>query len=297
VNEVAAFRSAGGSVTANPTAGTITVTDTPAVLARIETFIKEFNRRAGRQVALKFDYYSIKRTRANQLGLEVNGVFTTPNGTVRTFLQSPGSLLDNTAALAQGNVLPGANKTVPTPGRPGTIGDGLKNGEGSSLGLGAVASWDDAVRIGGYSLIAKNNVSQAFTESDFQEYPRSISSTQSNTSTETQIQQGSITTGFAGYFLARITDDNRVNLRFGMDISDPPKLSPTSAGNTTIQSASVSRKAPVIDVLIVPGRPVPILQMTQRKAANRTNLGFGGSTTDNDTDSDLLLVVTATLLN
>ena len=60
-----------GSAAMNESVGTLTVTDMPAILDKVEEYVKEINRKMGRQAAITLTVYSVNITNESSVNLDV----------------------------------------------------------------------------------------------------------------------------------------------------------------------------------------------------------------------------------
>ena len=99
-----------GKVVATPSAGSITVTDTPDKVARIAGYIDAQNKLFSKQIMLEFKVYSVTKTSGDTLGFDWAAVFRAASTRYGMQLTAPSSASPTAASLAY-KVLPGANSS------------------------------------------------------------------------------------------------------------------------------------------------------------------------------------------
>jgi len=220
---IKASLSSAGQMSISTSSGTITVRDTPASLSIIERQISEFNKIYARQVVLKVDVYAVEQKSGSNVGIDWNGVFNSAGG------KFSGGISSNSVGTDNGAASP-------------TISLGLNAGQwaGSSVMLQALSTVGKASLLTSGTLSMANGQSAPLNVSREQSYLQSYSTTLSGgvgTQSTTTLTPGVVTEGFSMNFTPRVLPDNRVVLRYSIDLSSTDAIETFESpdGNSAIQ--------------------------------------------------------------
>jgi type IVB pilus formation R64 PilN family outer membrane protein len=216
--------SSGGVYSISPSAGTLTVRDTPQVMRVIEAQVKEFNRIYSNQVLLDVKVYAVERTASQAMSMDWTVAWQAAANRYNLGFSSNG---------AGGAVSGGA-----APGISGTINTGPFAGSGAlfqalnSLGNARLVTSGTVSSLNGQTVPL--NVAREIAY--LQSYATTLASGTGGTSTTT-LTPGVVTEGFSMNFTPRILQDNRVLLRYSVDLSsvDAIETFESPDGNSSIQ--------------------------------------------------------------
>lgn len=210
---------------------TVTVTDTPEALSRVEALIAQVNESMGRQVMLYVTVAMVTLNDSDSLGVNWNAVFSTLNGSYGISLGSPFSAVAG-APSAGFSILDTAT------GRAGQF-------QGSNAVLSALSQQ------GTVSIYKQRNVTTANMQptpidiSDEEQYICGRSNTPVAQVGATEgVDLCTVLTGFNLEMLPFIIDPTQLMLQFGMRMSPPAEIR-TLPGDPDrpVQSAKVNRQS------------------------------------------------------
>lgn len=206
-----------GKMSMIPSAGTVTVSDTPQVLSQIESQISEFNRIYSRQVLLNIQVYQVEATDSDNYGVDWSSVW------------SMGSKWGLNVSTGTSNTS-GTGTTFTLTGAGGSLADGKAIFQALST-----AGKTSLVTSG--SVISLNGQSVPLNVSREKAYVASTSTTVSGDSgvSSSSITPGVVTEGFAMNFTPRVTDNNNVIMRYTVDLSSIESISTFTSGDSSVQ--------------------------------------------------------------
>lgn len=208
-----------GEVVPNEGAGTITVTDTPAVLHRVEEYVRGVNLKLSRQVALVVKVYSVEQRDQSNHQLNLTAVLTNlKNISMTTVGGSPISPLSGVGSLT----------AVLQP----IEGSNWGHWAGSEVVLEALNTWGKTALITSGSGVTLHN--QALPIQVVQRTTYLAGSSQTlvqDTGTTSTLTAGQVTTGFALTATPNILDNNQVVLQYSLSLSQLDDLKELVAGS------------------------------------------------------------------
>ncbi|QNM95520.1 hypothetical protein [Chitinimonas koreensis] len=290
-----ALRSAGAPpAVVNETLGTITLTDTPSVLAKMATVVDEARRRLGRRGVIRLDFIKITGRSADEIGLALDTIITADGGKQRWFTSSPSSVLsEEVGSLAGSALTPGG--VVPTPTVPGQIGDGIRNMMGSTARINALMGWAKTAERVTYRTRFRNTVPVNLLEGETERYVESGGTTQGNTSSQTTITQADITTGLSLSSVVSIGDNNEADLDFLLDSSGKQFTVAGTISGVQIKSPRVPRTSFDQQINLRIGEVVPIAFLSRNTGNSSTHLALGGSSSRVQEEDTIVVLASITL--
>lgn len=294
--DLGVMKSNGGDFSVNPTTGTVTVTDVPQKLREIEEYLKDTNRRMTRSIYLKAQIVTLKKSSASQFGFDLNAVVTAASGKFRMVTAASNTLLDATIPTAGGFWLAPPGGKVPSLGSPGGIGDGLSNFDGSGLFIKALYDTGiaaEAITKDGYTV---NNEPIIFTSVITKKYVSSTGATQSQTSTQTQVQQDTAVSGIFMTLKPRILDNNQVLLNFKVDLSDRPTFETTPAGEVVVKSPEQPSRKVDMTMRLPVGRTSVVSGMSLSSSNDGSQYGMGAAWKAGVSDESMMILITPILM-
>ena len=193
----------GGKLSMTPSAGIITVRDTPQALRQVEAQISEFNRIYSRQVMLNVEVYAISRSAADTAAVDWNLVW-------KTAASRYGGLNIGTGGSAAGS--------------PNSFTLDVKNGPwtGSSVVASVLSTVGNTTLLTSAPVTTLNGQTVPLNISRDQAYVASFSTTLGGGTTggsTTTITPGVVSEGFSMNVTPRILEDNNVVIRYAVDLS------------------------------------------------------------------------------
>lgn len=273
-DNVKTMLSENGSVVANQSAGTITVTDTPVILERVDTYISEINRKLSRQVAISVQVYNFESSDVENYGVEAT--FADALHGVQLQGAQVRSSVDGTSPFTA-SILSG-----------GTWGDFA----GSKLVLDALNRVGKTSLVTSGSGITLNNQPMPIQVIRRKGYLESVSSSSlSDDDYEVALNQGQITTGFSMTVTPHILSNGMCALQYNVSYSHLEDIEDITSGNQKIQAPEVSTRSfmqrlamPVNSTLILAG----FKQLTH---SHDSALSFFGAGKQHQASDSLVIVV------
>jgi type IVB pilus formation R64 PilN family outer membrane protein len=274
-----------GSVVTSPATGTLTVTDTPAILARVEKFIERENRVLSRQVLINVTVLSVSLTDEDNYGLNWDMVFSELSrryGIKNTFNQGAGgtafsaSVLDTSSSkLAGSSVL---IRALSTQGRV------QKQTSASVAALNHQPVPVQVVRQTAYLKSSQTTIS-------------------ANVGSTTSLSPGVVNSGFTMTVLPSVLDNGTVLLQFSTDISTLRKLNTVSSsdasGASQIQTPEVDTRNFLQRVAMKSGQTLGVSGFEQMEGGvdrqgvgAPTNFLFGGGMGARSNKDVIVILVT-----
>ena len=221
---VAAMLSAQGRVVASPATGTISVTDTPAVLKRVERFIDDQNQALARQVLINVTVLAVSTSDLDDYGINWSLVYknlSSKYGVKTSYAAETGSSAFSAAILDTAN----------------------SRWAGSSVMVNALSSQGKVRRETSASVATLNNQPVPVQVARQTSYLKSSSTSLTvNVGSTTTLEPGSVTSGFNMTILPHVLSDGTVMLQFSTDISSLRNLRTVTSNNSTIESPEVDTR-------------------------------------------------------
>lgn len=269
---------------------TLTVTDTPEVLARVRQYIETENSRLNRQVTLKVEVYSVTAKKANELGLDWKAVYNSVTG-IGASLTGSFASGSSTASSAGMSILDSAT------GR-------AARWRGSEVFIKALAEQGNLAVVTTQTSTTTNMVPVPVQVADQTVYLASTKTTTSDSYSATELTPGSITTGFNMTMMPYVRDNGDIQLQFSFNLSDSPTIRTvtSSDGNTSIEMPYTKLRSLAQRVnmksgqtLILSGYESTAAQDTREGTFTPKNWLFGGGRGVSDQRATLVILITPVL--
>lgn len=207
-----------GKMSMIPSAGTITVTDTPDVLNQMENQIKEFNQIYSKQVLLNIQVYQVESTDSDNYGIDWSTVWSFAGGKWGINVSTNGNNTDT------------SGQTFTLTGKGGSLVNG-------SAIVEALSKAGKTSLVTSGSVISLNGQTVPLNVSREKAYVASAETTVSGDSgvSSSSITPGVVTEGFAMNFTPRVTDNNTVIMRYTVDLSSIEEIVNFTSGDSTVQ--------------------------------------------------------------
>jgi len=221
--------SATGKVVASPATGTISVTDTPAVLARVAEFIDAQNKSLNRQVSVNVRVLAVTINDEDHYGINWDAVYQNLGA------GGPFSLkLKSSFAAAEG-------ASLMTLSIPSTSTTSLW--AGTNAIINALSTQGRVSELTSATLVTLNNQPAPVNVGLRTTYLASSSTTASTTAgvaPTTTLTPGTVNTGFSMSIVPHILEGRELLLQYSMDLSSLVRLDSISSGLSTIQIPKVA---------------------------------------------------------
>ena len=225
---VGAMLSPHGNVVSSPATGTLTVTDTPAILARVDKFIERENRTLSKQVMINVTVLAVSLTEEDTYGVNWEAVYT-------DLFRRYG--ISNTFGAGQ-------NRHSVSAGILNTSGSKFA---GSSMIINALSTQGKVRKETSASVATLNHQPVPVQVARQTAYLKSSQTTISaNVGSSTSLTPGVVTSGFTMTVLPNLLDNGTVMLQFSTDISTLREIktvsSSTAAGGNVIQTPEIDTR-------------------------------------------------------
>lgn len=288
-----------GSFSVNKTTGVVTVTSSPATVARVADYITSMNQRLGEQVAVSVKVYAVSLKDNEDFDLNVAGVFNEAG--------KYGINVGN-AAVAGG--------VVPSPA--GGIGPGLGwallNGSkfsGSNALVNALSTRGDVSVVTTASVTTVNGVPVPLQVGEERDYVKQVTTTAAtqDTAATTTVTPGTVSTGFSLQLTPRVERNGDILLQYGINISELTGADggfdtyKSPDGTTEIQLRRVSQRnfiqqarIPTNNTLVLAGFE-QVRNESSKRGVGRANFPlFGGGSSATMKREIIVIAITPTLL-
>lgn len=279
---VEALLSSEGTISISPTAGLITVRDTPSVLSRVEKQLDEYNRIYSKQVMLHVEVYAVERSQGDDYSLNWNAMW-------------------ERASNALGFSYQGAGGTSAGPAFTINVSDESSAFFGSNVVGRALSTIGNTTLLTSGTVITLNGKTVPLNVSREQAYLQSSSSSISgeHSMSSTTLTPGVATEGFAMNFTPKILDSNQVLLHYSIDLSVIEDIETFSAGDSAIQLPRRSVRNFLQEVSVRSGRSLVLTGFQQAQGVNSGNGPFspkawflGGGKQADASSRTIVIVVT-----
>jgi type IVB pilus formation R64 PilN family outer membrane protein len=199
----------GGTYSMIPSAGMITVRDTPASLRVVGAHIAEFNRIFSRQVTINVEVYAVERRDGDQYGVDWQAFWSRAASNYGFTLTS--GLSGQSGGAGSGNPTFTVDFTDPNSAWTGSNAMATAL---STLGRTSLLTSGTAISLNGQAVPFNVSREKAYLA----EYSTNVSGGDTGTLTTT-LTPDTITEGFSMNFLPRVLEDNSVMLRYSVDLA------------------------------------------------------------------------------
>jgi type IVB pilus formation R64 PilN family outer membrane protein len=250
-----------GNFFASSDLGTITISDEPSRLERVESYIEKLNKDLSKQVSLNITVYNVEVSDEDQVGVDWTAMWGTAASKFG-FAVGGSTSFSGPGALSQTQ----------------NIGVNILKGPwtDSKFILGALNSVGKASLVTRGQMITLNRQAAPLQVVDETTYVSKVSTTVSQTSTQTSIESSTVVTGFSTTVTPKIEDDGDVLLQFAGGLSDLKGLKTFTAGTSSVQLPSKTLRDFLQRVKMRSGETLALAGFEQ-VANNSTDSGVGDS--------------------
>lgn len=285
---------AGAQVSTNESAGSITVTGTPAQVRHIEDWVRNLSNQLSQQVAVTVHVYSIKLSNEDNYNWDPSIVFKSATGVLGytiTGPQSPPVISGNTPLNLAVNVLNNAKS-----GKTSQY-------NGSQLAFQALSTLGRVTEKISQTVVTMNGQPAPVQIANQQGYLAASSTTlSSNVGSTTSLTPGTITTGFTAMFLPRIVN-GKVILGMTMTNSASNGFTTATSGGSSIMNPNVDSNTFQQSVSLTPGDALLLTSLQRDKGGiNKSGVGapdnylLGGGVDNTYAKQIVAIVITAKIL-
>lgn len=216
-----------GKVVASPATGTITVTDTPAVLDRVSEYVDEQNKALNRQVSVNVRVLSVELNEGETYGIQWDLVYA--NLAAAGSQYALGLKTAATSSEGVGNLILSAPSTS------------TKRWAGSTAMISALSTQGRVTELTSATVVTLNNQAVPVNVGRRVSYLASSSTSQTaNVGSTTSLTPGTVNTGFSMTLVPHIIDGKELLLQYSLDLSSLLRMKTISSGGNTIEAPDIS---------------------------------------------------------
>ncbi len=271
-----------GVVIASPSTGTITVTDTPDVVSRVDSFLREQNDSLSRLVSVNVRVLSVQLKDGGSQGINWDAVYDKVNASTTLSLRTS---------------FPGAGTLILTNRSDGPL-------SGTKAMIDALATQGRVSEVTSTQLVTMNNQPVPINVGMSRAYVASTSITQTaNVGSTSTITPGSVQTGFAMSLVPHIIDQQNVVMQYSMDISSLVGLESFTSGGATVQLPNVASNNFIQRVKLRSGETLVVAGFDQKdQSTSGQGLGnaqnmLAGSQSSKDNQTLMVVLIQPTIAN
>lgn len=278
-----------GKVTVTAATGTVTVTDTPQIVAQVERFLDQQNAALSRQVFVDVRVLSVDLNNTHEYGVNWNLVFNALSGNFGWTFKNAVTTDPGASALSL--------KILSTAGA--TTNSNIKALAGSEAIISALSAQGDVSEVTTGSVTTLNNQASPL------QVGRQKSFLASSTTTITQgvgattaLQPGLITTGFSMNVLPHILDKGRMMLQYTINLSSLIGITTATSGGSSIQTPEIDTRDLLQRVIINSGDTLVLTGFEQTSLSAKTqgmgsaeNVALGGGVNGKRSRTVLIILI------
>ncbi|MGP0172702.1 PilN family type IVB pilus formation outer membrane protein [Pseudomonas sp. NCHU5208] len=266
------------------TTGTLTVSDRPEVLRRVDAYLASINRSITRQVSFNVTVFEVVLTDRDQLALNWSAVY-------KSISRNWGFQLANTVAGIGSDAVTGSVGILDTANSPWA---------GSEAVIQALAQQGRISNIRTPSVTTLNLQPAPIQIGNVQSYiASSTTSTTASVGSTTSLNPATITSGFNMMLLPKVLDRDNLLLMINLSMSSRPTFQTFESNDSRVQTADYDTKNAAPKVKLRSGQTLVLTGFEEnREDATRSGvgsarfLGLGGGRSRTSEHSVLVVLVT-----
>ncbi|QNR00104.1 type IVB pilus formation outer membrane protein, R64 PilN family [Pseudomonas oryzihabitans] len=268
--------------------GTLTVTDRPEVLNRIQTYLDSTNRSISQQVLFNVKVFEVTLNDSDQLGVNWAAVYKS---------------LSNKWNLSLANVVPGIS-TSAISGSVGIVNTSSSALAGSNVIIQALAEQGRVSNVRSPSVTTLNLQPAPLQIGNVKGYVAASSTTNTaSVGSSTALTPGTITSGFNMTLLPRVMDRDELMLMISINMSSKPTFQTFTSNSSSIQVPDYDAKSLSPKVKLKSGQTLILSGFDElSEDTNKVGVGepgffgLGGGRTRTSTHSVLVVLITPILM-
>lgn len=278
--------SGNGKITVSPGTGTISVSDTPEVLARVGIFVADQNVLLKKQVLVRVDILTVSLRNENNAGLSWDAVIKALQDRATVSVSNPFSIGSSAMTVKFG-------------------GSGTSKWSGSSAMVQALAE-QGQITSDRSTVVSTLNLQAGVSQISRQNgYLASSSTTQTaQVGTQNSLTAGAVTTGTNVHVYPYIIDDSELLLQFSMNLSDLLGIRTLSSGDSSIEfpdldSNNFTQKVRLKsgETYVLSGFKQEGTGLTRTGTGTAENFFLGGGIKNKTTRDYVIIMVTPVITN
>ena len=268
--------------------GTLTVTDRPEVLDRIQAYLDSTNRSISQQVLFNVKVFEVTLNDSDQLGVNWAAVYKS---------------LSNKWNLSLANVVPGIS-TSAISGSVGIVNTSSSALAGSNVIIQALAEQGRVSNVRSPSVTTLNLQPAPLQIGNVKGYVAASSTTNTaSVGSSTALTPGTITSGFNMTLLPRVMDRDELMLMISINMSSKPTFQTFTSNSSSIQVPDYDAKSLSPKVKLKSGQTLILSGFDElSEDTNKVGVGepgffgLGGGRTRTSTHSVLVVLITPILM-
>lgn len=256
-DSIKAMLTPAGKIVASPSLGTVTVTDTPTVVAQVEKFVEQQNKALSRQVVVNFRVLSVELTDTNSYGINWDVVYTTLNKSLGLTFSTAATAIQGASQLGM-SVLGAADGAKTT------------NWTGTTAMVEALATQGKVSTVTSASVTTLNNQPAPIQVGRSTSYVANSTTSISSGVSSTSMSTGMVNSGFAMSVLPHIMDGRKLLLQYAIDMSSLLSLNTINAGTSVIQTPDVDTRNSLQRVLVNSGDTIVVAGFENKEVVAKT---------------------------
>jgi type IVB pilus formation R64 PilN family outer membrane protein len=264
-NNISAMLTEDGNVVVSEATGKIIIKDRPHAMESIEKYIRAENKDLRKQVMVNIKVLSINKNRTAGQDVNWEAISGSLSSDFNFGLSAGGAMnLGSGAAVVSGTVVDG------------------NAFEGSEAVFRAINQHTETSLMTNVFVSTLNNQPAPLQVVKRQAYIRSSGTTVTDTSTTTNIEQGTVNTGFSISLLPKIMRDDNILLQYSINLSDLQNLDTVSSGEQVVQTPEIDTRDFLQRISIKSGETLVISGFERVVSSYERRIGGRSNSIDND---------------
>lgn len=222
----------GSKVSLSPTTGTLTVSTTAAAMRQVEDFVEKQNNTLTRQVAITVQVLSVTTTDRDNYALDLTGAFTQLNNDFGFNFTGP--RINDITRTTVGSI--GATILNP-PANPA-----LAQWNTSDAFIQALSTKRNVALVTSAAVTTLNNQAVPVQVVERRAYLRSATTTITDTTSSTELEPGTVTTGFIVNVLPRILANGEILMQYSLSLSEISNFESFTTPNSRVDLPTVTSR-------------------------------------------------------
>jgi|GEM_PF-5432584 len=243
---------------------TVTVSAPAWAMGSVRTYIKEYNNRISRRVALKVDVFSVSLREGQSLGVGGQLSFLDASTGLGLALRGISPTLNSTADVLSGSVISPTNN------------DTLAKFDGSTIVAELLREQGEVSLVDRLTVLTTNQRPAPVAFTNRRGFLRSSSTSALGDSARVSLQPGVVSTGFVMNLVPNIFEDGNMFLHIAANLSELVDLTNIEAGGTLIQTPEVNSRDLMLNTYVGSGEAIVLTGFeSTRDARDEEDQGLG----------------------
>lgn len=290
-----------GKLSVSPATSSLTVTDKPSVILRINKFMQDQNDKIKRNVIIEIQIMSVDVRATDNYGVNWSTVLTGDN----TVFSINGQAVQQSATGGSSAFVPSPVFVPTNTTQAFTLGVTSGSLSGSQFIINALSTKSQGSLVTSTAVATMSNQPVPLQFIDQQAYLASVSTTQTaQVGSQTSLTPGQLTTGISLNILPVIEADNKVNLQLSINISALKQMSQYSTQGASIQLPNTLQRnfmqKVVIksgDTFVVTGFDSDNQSIINTGVGSTSNWWLGGGVSADKVRTRMVMLVTPRVIN